>query len=99
MLAFIKKILEVLTDIQHRHFVDYLAQINSGISAVALFPQLYTTVIEKSSQGLSGTTFFLIACNSIIWMLYGLHRQIPPLIISSSLNFMASSVILGYILT
>jgi len=93
-----KKLLETFADVQHHHFIDYLANINSGISAVALFPQLYTTIIDQSTDGLSGISFFLIAFNSIIWVIYGIHRHTPALIISSTLNIIASVTILAFII-
>ncbi|MCW1892072.1 MAG: PQ-loop repeat-containing protein [Candidatus Uhrbacteria bacterium] len=94
-----KNLLETFADVQHHHFIDYLANINSGISAVALFPQLYTTIIDQSTDGLSGISFFLIAFNSIIWVIYGIHRHTPALIISSTLNVIASVTILAFIIT
>jgi len=78
----------------HTHFIDYLAEVNSGISAVALFPQLFSLLKGEATTGLSSVTFFLIAFNSCIWFIYGVHRRIPPLIISSSLNTVASAGIL-----
>lgn len=79
---------------RHAHFIDYLAEINSGISAVALFPQVFSLLSGHASDGLSPLSFFLIALNSMIWFVYGVHRKTPPLIISSSLNAMASIGIL-----
>jgi uncharacterized protein with PQ loop repeat len=79
----------------HRHFIDYLADANSAISALALFPQLFTALREQTVGGLSPTSFFLIALNSGIWLAYGIHRRMPPLVISSSLNALASIGILA----
>lgn len=93
-----KKLFEIFTDAQHHHVIDYLANINSGISAIALFPQLYTTIIDQTTIGLSGVSFFLIALNSLIWVIYGIHRHTPPLIVSSSFNFLASVTILAFII-
>lgn len=75
---------------KHTHFIDYLAIVNSGISAVALFPQLFGLLEGKPSVGLSPLSFFLIALNSAIWVAYGVHRKTPPLIISSALNGLAA---------
>jgi uncharacterized protein with PQ loop repeat len=80
---------------RHKHAIDYVADVNSGVSAVALLPQLITVLGHKSTVGLSPLTFFLIALNSSVWFAYGIHRHAPPLIISSSLNALVSIVILG----
>jgi uncharacterized protein with PQ loop repeat len=82
---------------RHKHFIDYLAEVNSGISAIALFPQLFALWGGQTSQGLSPLSFFLIAFNSVIWFIYGIHRKSPPLIISSSFNTLVSIGILGMI--
>ncbi|MBI5654270.1 hypothetical protein HZC53_01250 [Candidatus Uhrbacteria bacterium] len=79
---------------KHRHFIDYLAEVNSCISAIALFPQLFTLVCGGTSSGLSPFTFILISSTSCIWLAYGIHRHSPPLVISSSLNAFASLGIL-----
>lgn len=82
----------------HHHAIDYLAIMNSGISAIALLPQLYTLLTETSASGLSPISFFLIALNSVIWLAYGFHRKTPPLIISSLCNSTISIIILLLIL-
>src|SRR5574337_1382443 len=83
---------------RHKHFIDYLAEVNSGISAIALFPQLFALLGGQSSAGLSPLSFFLIALNSTIWLIYAIHRHTPPLIISSTLNGLAATGILLVVL-
>jgi len=90
-------LLRLLKNVRHKHFIDYLADVNSGISAIALLPQLFALASGKPSIGLSPLTFFLIAGNSMVWLVYGIHRHLPPLIISSSLNTLAAIGILGFI--
>lgn len=82
---------------RHKHFVDYLAEVNSGISAIALFPQLFALLGGQPTVGLSPLSFFLIALNSVVWLIYGIHRRTPPLIISSICNALASIGILALI--
>lgn len=87
----------ILKNRQHAHFIDALAGVNSGISAIALYPQLFDLLRHQSAEDLSPVTFFLIAVNSLIWFIYGIHRQAPPLIISSCFNAIASIAILSII--
>lgn len=82
---------------RHKHPVDYLAEVNSGISAIALFPQLFALLGGQAATGLSSLSFFLIALNSCVWLVYGIHRRMPPLIISSTCNALASIGILTVI--
>jgi len=82
---------------RHTHFIDYLAQANSVISAIALFPQLFGLLRGRTPEGLSVLSFILIASNSCVWLIYGVHRRTPPLIISSAFNAIASIGILTLI--
>lgn len=84
---------------KHKHRIDYIAEVNSGVSAFALFPQLLAVFNGQATTGLSSLSFFLITMNSVVWFIYGVHRRIPPLIISSSLNATASVGILYMIVT
>lgn len=76
----------LLKNRSHKHAIDYIAEANSGISAVALLPQLYELLRGGTTRGLSSLSFFLIMLNSVIWLIYGIHRKTPPLIISSTFN-------------
>lgn len=82
---------------RHTHFIDYLAQANSVVSAIALFPQLFSLLRGRTPEGLSISSFVLIASNSCVWLIYGIHRRTPPLIISSVSNAIASLAILAII--
>jgi uncharacterized protein with PQ loop repeat len=84
----------VFRDNGHHHFIDRLADANSIISAVALYPQLVMALDGHSLDVLSPTTFFLTALNSGIWVLYGMHRKEAPLAISSAVNGLAALAIL-----
>jgi uncharacterized protein with PQ loop repeat len=82
----------------HHHFIDHLAVLNSGISAVALYPQLFSLMQSRNPSGLSPVSFFLIAINSCVWMAYGVHRHAPPLVVSSAANALAAFGILAFLM-
>jgi len=84
----------LFSNYRHRHYIDYLAGLNSGISAIALYPQLFSLLKGQSPVDLSILSFSLIAFNSCVWVAYGIHRRIPPLIISSTFNAIAAVGIL-----
>jgi hypothetical protein len=82
-------------NIPHNHWIDKIALLNSVMSGLTLFPQLYVITSAHYHEGsLSTLSFGLILSNSLIWLWYGIHRRSPPLIISSFLNVIASSLIL-----
>ncbi|MFA6608303.1 MAG: hypothetical protein WCT07_00080 [Candidatus Paceibacterota bacterium] len=83
------------TELPHNHWIDKLALLNGIISALSLYPQLYILITSKvENEHLSPVSFGLILLNSVIWFLYGIHRKIAPLVISSFFNLVASSAIL-----
>lgn len=90
MISIFKKLL--LLD-EHRHPIDRLTNVVAFISGIALYPQLFKLIGGSSPDGLSLATFTIIAINSVIWIIYGTHRQAFPIVVSSSLNFLAASTI------
>ena len=91
----IKKLFSIDT---HSHPIDRLADVNSIVSGIALYPQLFKIIFDDSIIGLSYVTFLIIAINSLVWIAYGYHRRSMPLLISSLLNLISSTGILLYIL-
>lgn len=82
-------------EIPHNHWIDKIALLNGFAGGVALYPQLYILMTSKiHPTGFSYISFSLILSNSIIWLWYGIHRRIYPLIISSFLNTLAAAMIL-----
>lgn len=45
-------------------------------------PQLYTIYTAKSSAHVSIVTWSYLAISSMVWLAYGLHKKIKPLIAS-----------------
>ncbi len=83
------------TIVEHNHLIDKIALANALLSGVTLYPQLYILLTNNADiQNISILSFGLILSNSLIWLWYGVHRKTYPLIISSSLNAIASGVIL-----
>ncbi|SRR3989338_9615631 len=82
---------QIVNGDKHHHPLDRIAEINSIISGVALFPQLFKIISTGSIVGFSILTFSIIAANSLVWLAYALHRRLKPLLISAILNFVAAS--------
>lgn len=83
----------------HQHFIDRLAFANSFVSGVALYPQAWAVLSTGSAAGLSATTFFLVFLNSVVWVLYAIHRDLLSLLIASLLNAFASGILVISIAT
>lgn len=77
----------------HHHVIDKLAFINGLVSGLALYPQVYSVLSTGSTVGISLTTFVVIMVNSVVWLLYAIHRTLISLAIASLLNLFASGFI------
>ncbi len=82
----------------HHHFIDRLALLNGFVSGVALYPQVWAVLSSGSTAGVSLPTFLLILLNSIVWLLYALHRGLISLGIASVFNILASIILVCAIL-
>ncbi len=78
----------------HRHLVDRLAFVNGLVSGIALYPQVWSVFVNGSASGLSLVTYTLILLNSIVWVLYAIHRGLLSLGIASLLNTVASAMLI-----
>ncbi|MBU1034528.1 hypothetical protein KKF59_00155 [Patescibacteria group bacterium] len=91
MFHLIKKLMRVDG---HHHPIDRIANINSLVTGIALYPQLFKIIYSHSIGDLSMATFLIIFLTNIIWHFYGWHRRTLPVIFSSALNLLASCAIL-----
>lgn len=84
---------------EHKHPIDKIAELNGLLSGIALYPQVIKAIITESVESLSFYTFLFIFINSIIWIIYAMHRTLPQVLISSCLNFLAAGLLLILIFT
>lgn len=85
--------------LRHRqHLIDRIANWNGIFTGLALWPQAMKAFVSASTEDLSIVAFLIILVNSAIWLMYAMHRNLRPLKISSSLNIIASVIIVGFIL-
>ncbi len=77
----------------HNHVIDRLAFFNGIISGFALYPQVYSVAMSGSIEGVSIITFLMIFINSVVWFVYSIHRGLISLGIASTLNCVASGIL------
>jgi len=77
----------------HNHWIDRLAIVAGFLSGLALYPQVYL-LMTTSPEGVSIATFAIIFFNSIVWLVYSMHRGLWTLAIPSVLNIIASGAVL-----
>jgi uncharacterized protein with PQ loop repeat len=77
----------------HNHLIDRLAFVNGIVSGIALYPQVWTVLSTKSIDGVSLLTFLLILLNSLVWLMYSIHRGLISLALASIFNTIASGIL------
>jgi uncharacterized protein with PQ loop repeat len=81
----------------HNHWIDKLAVFTGIVSGFALYPQIYTLMASGTTENVSIVTFVIILANSVVWLMYSIHRGLLSLAIPSILNIFASGgVIIWY---
>lgn len=78
----------------HNHLIDKLAVISGFVSGVALYPQIYEIIVNSVQNTLSSLTLSLIFLNNIVWLIYGIHRELFSLVIASFLTISAAGILL-----
>lgn len=79
----------------HTHLIDKIAVANGIFSGLALYPQIYDVLFRGGFTNFSSLSLVLILCNSIVWILYSIHRRLISLFIASVLNFIAVVILLA----
>ena len=75
----------------HNHWIDKLAVLTGAVSGFALYPQIFIIITSGSTESVSLTTYAIILLNSIVWLVYSIHRGLISLAIPSILNIFASA--------
>ncbi|HEY4522598.1 MAG TPA: PQ-loop domain-containing transporter [Candidatus Paceibacterota bacterium] len=78
----------------HNHWIDKLAVLTGAVSGFALYPQIFIIITSGSTESVSLTTYAIILLNSIVWLMYSIHRGLISLAIPSILNIFASVVVI-----
>lgn len=82
--------LNIMPIVIHNHWIDKLAVLTGVLSGFALYPQVFMLVMSGSAENVSLVTYVIILGNSVVWLLYSIHRGLLSLAIPSVLNIFAS---------
>jgi uncharacterized protein with PQ loop repeat len=78
----------------HHHFIDKLAVLNGVVTGLALYPQIYLIAASHVPNTLSPVTLWIILCNNIVWIAYGVHRSLASIAIAGVLSVAAAAILL-----
>ena len=79
--------------------VERIGVIAVILSSSMLIPQLWRLYSSQNADGLSLTTYVIIACASVLWILYHIGHKTYLGVISGSVNALVSTIIVIGILT
>lgn len=81
---------------RHNHPIDLLAEANSIVSGIALYPQVFKVLQTRQVADLAPTTFFIIFVTNLVWFMYAVHRRAFPIMLASVLNAISSGLLIYF---
>lgn len=66
-------------------YIQILGLVAAIFTTGANFPQTYKVIKTKSTKSLSTTSFLMLFCGSIIWVIYGFLRDDIPVILANGI--------------
>lgn len=74
-----------------------LLGIGAGIlTTVSFVPQVYKTYLSKSAKDLSLGMFLVFFCGVCLWLVYGIMKADPALIMSNFFTLLLSGILLVF---
>lgn len=74
--------------------ITLLGLLGGTLTTVSFFPQVFKTWKTKSTKDVSLVMFLLLTVGIMIWIVYGFLIGSLPIIVSNSVSFVLSLVIL-----
>lgn len=74
--------------------ITLLGLLGGTLTTVSFFPQVFKTWKTKSTKDVSLVMFLLLTVGIMIWIVYGFLIGSLPIIVSNSVSFILSLVIL-----
>ena len=82
-----------------KRFLDRLMYAVGILAPFALLPQAVRLYATKSSEGISLTTWVLLAFSNFLWLIYGIVHKDKPIIIAHSLFIvMDIAIVIGVLM-
>lgn len=80
------------------HYIKRIGYIATFLTIISFMPQVYKMYLTNHTFGLSLSTFILIFLYSFFWLLYGIHTDDIPLIVSQFFVIIFSTYLIYKIL-
>ena len=83
------KLIEYVTTYQ-----ELLGYIAAGLGAISFLPQVIKIWRSRSGKGISTVMYVMYITSLLLWLVYGVIIQSPPLILAEIVTLVLASVIL-----
>ncbi len=70
--------------------------IAAALTTISFIPQAYKVIKTKDTTGISLGMYILFVLGVLLWLIHGIQVQDWPLILSNSITFVLSSIILAF---
>jgi MtN3 and saliva related transmembrane protein len=78
------------------NFAEILGHLGAFLSSITFLPQVYKAWKTKSVGDLSIAMMFIVFASTIIWLAYGLHFKLLPVIICNSIIMFLSALLIYF---
>jgi MtN3 and saliva related transmembrane protein len=66
-------------------FYETVGHLGSALSSITFMPQVYQTWKSKTAKDLNIATLIIVFVSTIIWVVYGIGKNLWPVIICNSI--------------
>lgn len=80
-------------------WVEIVGYFGSFLSAITFFPQVYKAWKTKSVGDLSMAMILIVFTSTIVWIVYGVAKNIGPVILCNSIMFVLVASLIYFKLT
>lgn len=80
-------------------FIKIIGMLAGTCTTIAFLPQVIQTWKSKSAKGLSLGMFSIFTLGVCLWLVYGVIKSDPPLIIFNAITLLLSALLLYFKLT
>lgn len=80
-------------------WVELVGYFGSFLSAITFFPQVYKAWKTKSVGDLSMAMILIVFTSTIVWIVYGVAKNIGPVILCNSIMFVLVASLIYFKIT
>ena len=74
--------------------IQVLGLLAAALTSISMIPQAVKSIYEKQMNDLSITTYLLLFCGVILWIVYGVFQRDLPIILANGIALFPTVIIL-----